>query len=115
MRERVRRGQVHKNRVIVELKRLDGQGRMASAMGARIARIEIIVLLTGGTRALVGCGHFCKRCASAGCCRVTLHGMGAFMGAMNRDGQNDRQESPGNEFQVDYSSHDCCVIMADYT
>jgi len=58
MCERVGCGQVHNDGVIVKLKRLDGQGRMASAMGARIAPIEIIVLLIGGTRALVGSGYF---------------------------------------------------------
>lgn len=53
MPEWVRRAQIRNDRVITQLKLLDGQGGMTGAVAAGIATIVIIVLFERGTRTLV--------------------------------------------------------------
>ncbi len=99
MLEWFRHAQIHYDGVIAELKRLNGQGSMAGAVDTGITTIIIGVLFKGAARTRVKCGKDLSICR----CRTALHGMSAFVHAMDRDGQHDDEDDPGDEFEVEFT------------
>ena len=97
MLERVRRVQIQYDGIIAEFKRLHSKRRMAGAVDAGVAAIRILVLFMRGARTVVRVGNFRSRDLIVSCCHMVLHGMGAFMHAIDRDGQHDQEENPGKE------------------
>jgi hypothetical protein len=57
MLEWIGRAQVQNAGIEIELKRLDGQGRMTDTIDTGIAIITIVVLFDRATRAVVRCGN----------------------------------------------------------
>ena len=82
--------QLRNKRVIVELKRLNGQRSMAGAVYAAVAAVIILMMFKRCTGGIVRGRSF--RCCA---CRSdrTLHGMSAFMGTIERNGQHDEQKN----------------------
>lgn len=97
--------QIKNQRVEIEFKLLNDQGRMAGAVEAVVATVIILVLFQGGAWALVGFGNFRRQCLIVCGREVTLHGVRTFMHAIDRDGQHDHQQQPGKELYRDKFSH----------
>ena len=70
---------------------------MTSAIDAGIAAIIILVLFERGTRALQRCGYSGIQFMAGWRWHVVLHGMGAFMHTIDRDGQHDHEQELGKE------------------
>ncbi len=57
MFEWLRRAQLPNVGIVIELKRLDGQGRMTSTVDTGIAIVTIVVLFDRATGAVMRCGN----------------------------------------------------------
>lgn len=101
MLERVKRAQIQYDGVIDELKRLNGQRGMASAVDTGVAAVVIVVLFERGTRTLVKRRDFSMRAPVVCRFHLVLHGMGASMHAIECDGQHDHEDKSGKEFYGD--------------
>ena len=97
--------QIKNQRVEIEFKLLNNQRRVTGAVEAVVATVIILMLFQGRARALVRFGNFRRQCLIACSRKVTLHGMRAFMHAIDRDGQHDHQQQPGKELYRDKFSH----------
>lgn len=80
------------------MKRLDGQKGMTSAVYAYITSVMFFVLLKRGTGTVVRCRVYCLQYLVACHRHVTLHGMGTFVHAIDRDGEHGYEEDPREEF-----------------
>jgi hypothetical protein len=81
---------------------------MTSAVDTIITAIMIFVLFERGTRTLVSRRDIGMHTLIVCRCHLVLHGMNAFMHAIDRDGQHDYKEKSGKECQGKRFSHKCC-------
>jgi len=88
--ERVKRAQIQYDRVITELKRLYCQRSVAGAVDAAVAAVIILMVFERGAGGIVRDWSF--HCRACGIDRA-LHGMSAFMGTIERNGQHGEQQN----------------------
>ena len=88
--ERVKRAQIHYDRVITELKRLYCQRSVAGAVHAAVAAVIILMVFERGAGGIVR--DWNSQDSACGIDRA-LHGMSAFMGTIERNGQHGEQQN----------------------
>ena len=88
---------------------------MTGAAGTGVASVIIIMLLKRSTRALVRCRNLRKRNVRARFLDMILHGVCAFMHAVDYYGQQCDKDEPRNKVKVKESVHVLITIIRSLT